>query len=158
MTVATRKQIATQLGSVPLFSRCTGSDLRIVARHVETLSVEAGRPLCRQVERNGKEVAQLGPGDYFGELSLLDPGPRAASVTVTTPAELAVLGVRMFRVLLRDVPTISSNNSSGVTPRSTKRRNSRTIRPAALSRFAGLTPALTVQAPGPRPAARLEYA
>ena len=122
--MATRKQIATQLGSVPLFSRCTGSDLRIVARHVETLSVEAGRPLCRQgdegnalfvilegaavVERNGKEVAQLGPGDYFGELSLLDPGPRAASVTVTTPAELAVLGVRMFRVLLRDVPTISS--------------------------------------------------
>lgn len=122
--MATRKQIAAQLGSVPLFSRCTGSDLRIVARHVETLSVEEGRPLCRQgdegnalfvildggavVERNGKEVSRLGPGDYFGELSLLDPAPRAASVTVTSPAELAVLGVRMFRVLLRDVPTISA--------------------------------------------------
>ncbi|NIR41668.1 MAG: cyclic nucleotide-binding domain-containing protein, partial [Actinobacteria bacterium] len=60
------------------------------------------------VERNGREVARLGPGDYFGELSLLDPGPRAASVTVTSDADLAVLGVRMFRVLLRDVPTISA--------------------------------------------------
>ncbi len=53
-------------------------------------------------------MARLGPGDYFGELSLLDPGPRAASVTVTSDADLAVLGVRMFRVLLRDVPTISA--------------------------------------------------
>ncbi len=122
--MASRKEIAARLNSVPLFSRCTASDLRIVARHAERMSVEEGRLLCRQgdqgdalfvildgtavVERNGREVARLGPGDYFGELSLLDPGPRAASVTVTSDADLAVLGVRMFRVLLRDVPTISA--------------------------------------------------
>jgi len=122
--VASRKEIATQLAAVPLFSRCTKSDLKIVARHVETMSVTDGRLLCKAgdqgdalfvlldgsavVERDGRDVARLGPGDYFGELSLLDPGPRAASVTVTSDAELAVLGVRMFRVLLRDVPTISA--------------------------------------------------
>ena len=122
--MASRKEIAAQLATVPLFSRCTRSDLKIVARHVETLSVSDGRMLCRsgdtgdalfvllagtaRVERDGSEVAVLGPGDYFGELSLLDPGPRAATVTVTSDAELAVLGVRMFRVLLRDVPTISA--------------------------------------------------
>lgn len=122
--MASRKEIASQLGLVPLFSRCTNSDLKIVARHAETMSVDDGRMLCRAgdqgdalfvllsgtavVERNGEEVARLGPGDYFGELSLLDPGPRAATVTVTSDADLAVLGVRMFRVLLRDVPTISA--------------------------------------------------
>ncbi len=122
--MASRKEIATQMAAVPLFSRCTKSDLKIVARHLETMSVSNGRLLCKAgdqgdalfvliagtavVERDGRDVAQLGPGDYFGELSLLDPGPRAASVTVTSDAELAVLGVRMFRVLLRDVPTISA--------------------------------------------------
>lgn len=122
--MASRKEIATQVAAVPLFSRCTKSDLKIVARHLETMSVSSGRLLCQAgdqgdalfvlldgtavVERDGREVARLGPGDYFGELSLLDPGPRAASVTVTSDAELAILGVRMFRVLLRDVPTISA--------------------------------------------------
>lgn len=122
--MASRKEIADRLASVPLFSRCTKSDLKIVARHVETLTVSDGRLLCRAgdqgdalfvllegtavVNRDGIEVARLGAGDYFGELALLDPGPRSADVTVTSDAVLAVLGVRMFRVLLRDVPTISA--------------------------------------------------
>ena len=118
------KEIAELLGSVPLFGRCTKGDLKIVARHVESIEVGSGRILCRAgddgdalfvmlrgtatVERDGRQVAELHPGDYFGELSLLDPAPRAATVTTTSDAELAVLGVRMFRVLLRDVPTISA--------------------------------------------------
>ena len=119
-----KREIAERLESVPLFARCTKGDLKIVARHVENIEVDAGRVLCREgaegdalfvmlrgsasVERDGRQVADLQPGDYFGELALLDPGPRAATVTTTTDAELAMLGVRMFRVLLRDLPTISA--------------------------------------------------
>ena len=122
--MATKKLIAELLAQVGLFSRCSNSDLKIVARHVETINVPGGRTVVRQgddgdalfillsgraeVVRDGVMVAELGPGAYLGELALLDPAPRAATVTVTTDAELAVLGVRMFRVLLRDLPTVSA--------------------------------------------------
>ena len=122
--MATRKVVIDHLSSVPLFSRCTKSDLKIIARHAETLEVADGRVLCRtgeqgdalfvllqgtaMVRRAGKDVASLRPGDYFGELALLDPAPRSADVVVTSDAVLAVLGVRMFRVLLRDLPTLSA--------------------------------------------------
>jgi CRP-like cAMP-binding protein len=112
------------LAAVPLFGRCEPRDLRIVARHAEVSTIEAGSPLVRQgdegdalfvllagaarVERDGANVAQLGPGDYFGELALLDPAPRAATVTAVEDCEVAVLSVRMFRVLLRDVPQIAA--------------------------------------------------
>ena len=60
------------------------------------------------VARDGTTVGSLGPGDYFGELALLDPAPRAATVTATSDTELAVLGVRMFRVLLREMPPLGA--------------------------------------------------
>ena len=122
--MATKKEIARRLGDINLFGRCTKSDLKIIARHVETISVESGRMIVRAgddgdamfvimsgaaaVERDGHHVADLGEGDYFGELALLDPAPRAATVRATSDCELAVLGVRMFRVLLRDLPGISA--------------------------------------------------
>ena len=88
------------------------------------MSADAGRTIVREgddgdalfvllsgsatVERGGKEVAVLGPGDYFGELALLDPAPRAATVTATDDVVMAVLGVRMFRVLLRELPPLGA--------------------------------------------------
>jgi CRP/FNR family transcriptional regulator len=112
------------LAAVPLFGRCEPRDLRIVARHAEVSTIEAGSPLVRQgdegdalfvllagsarVDRDGADVGLLGPGDYFGELALLDPAPRAATVTAVEGCEVAVLSVRMFRVLLREVPEIAA--------------------------------------------------
>ena len=122
--MATNKEIVERLEQVALFSRCTKSDLKIVARHVESMQVESGRTIVRSgdegdalfvllegsaiVERGGQVVADLSTGDYFGELALLDPGPRAATVVAISDTELAVLGVRMFRVLLRELPPLGA--------------------------------------------------
>lgn len=122
--MATNKEIVRRLDGIELFTRCTPSDLKIVARHTETIHVEPGRVIVREgdegdalfvllsgtaeIERGGSVVAEIGPGAYFGELALLDPAPRAATVTATSDAELAVLGLRMFRVLLRDLPPLGA--------------------------------------------------
>ena len=60
------------------------------------------------VLRGGRKAGTLGPGDHFGELALLDPAPRAATVRAETPITLGALGHRMFKVLLRDLPTLSA--------------------------------------------------
>ncbi len=51
------------------------------------------------VTRGGRTVARLVPGDFFGELSALDGGPRTASIVADTPMEL----LRLFRHTLRRV-------------------------------------------------------
>jgi CRP-like cAMP-binding protein len=59
------------------------------------------------VKRNGRKVATLGEGQYFGELALLDRGPRNATVAAETPMELLVLGQREFAGILDEVPGLA---------------------------------------------------
>ena len=56
------------------------------------------------VTREGKSLAKLGPGDYFGEISLIDGGPRTATVTADTPVTIEVVERRDFDSLLERVP------------------------------------------------------
>jgi CRP-like cAMP-binding protein len=59
------------------------------------------------VRRNSRKVATLGPGQYFGELALLDRRPRSASVISDTELTLLVLGQHEFNGNLDSVPTLS---------------------------------------------------
>ena len=52
-------------------------------------------------------VAILGPGEFFGELAILDGAPRSATIRSKTDVKIAVLGIRMFRTLLREVPDLA---------------------------------------------------
>jgi CRP-like cAMP-binding protein len=122
--VARRQELIDHLRNVPLFSRCTGRELRIVARHAEAIHLPAGSVLFEEgdtgdafyvvlegtadVRRgSGRRLNSVGPGGWFGELALLDAAPRSASVVATSDLEVAVLGARIFRTLLRELPTIS---------------------------------------------------
>ena len=123
--MARRQELIDHLKTVPLFSRCTGRELRIVARHAEAVRLPAGSVLFREGDdgdaffivldgkvevRKGsadRRVNTLGAGASFGELALLDAAPRSASVVAATDLELAVIGARIFRTLLRELPTIS---------------------------------------------------
>jgi CRP-like cAMP-binding protein len=63
---------------------------------------------------DGETVNELGPGDWFGELALLDGEPRTATVTSVDDLEVAVLGVRMFRTLLREFPDLAAQLLAGM--------------------------------------------
>ena len=104
------------LADVPLFSSCSNRELQKIARAADEITVDEGREIVTQgatgheafiiidgtarVVRNDQEIATMGPGDYFGELALLDGGPRTASVVATSPMTLLVLGQREFAGLI----------------------------------------------------------
>ena len=119
-----KKQLAEGLADVPLFARCTKRELRAIARHVETMALPDGTEVVTQgdagetfffvlsgellVMQDGKQTNVLSAHDHFGELALLDPAPRSATVVAKGNVDLAALSVRMFRVLLRDMPQMSA--------------------------------------------------
>ena len=128
-----RSDLREGLSGVALFSSCSKRDLQIVARHTGLVEVPAGTKLTEQgglgdafffileggatVERDGPGVAALGPGDYFGELALLDPAPRDATVVAETPLTVGVLGARAFRAIVRDVPSLTEKLLRGLARR-----------------------------------------
>ena len=114
----------THLGSVPIFSACTKKELQRIAKAGSEVTMKAGSVIIDQgqtgreafvlmsgsvtVRRNNRKIATLGPGSIVGELSLLDHGPRTATVTCDTDCELFVLDQRHFTSVLDDVPTIGT--------------------------------------------------
>jgi CRP-like cAMP-binding protein len=119
-----RTSAADQLANVPLFSALSKRDLQRVAKASDEVAIEAGRTLVEQgrtghefflildgeavVRRNNRKVATLGPGEYFGELAILDRGPRSASVIANTDMRVLVLGQREFVGVLDSIPGMSS--------------------------------------------------
>ena len=106
------QRILDYLRSVPLFASLSNKELRAIAKAVDELTLPPGEVLTDQgqrggeafvivsgsatVRRNGKKVATLGPGAFVGELSLLDNGPRTASVTTDQETTVFKLDERHF--------------------------------------------------------------
>jgi len=90
-----------------------------VARASDEIDVAEGKALCKEgetgrefflilagtasVKRKGRKVATLGKGQFFGEMALLDRGPRSATVVADTDMTLLVLGQREFGGLIDEV-------------------------------------------------------
>ena len=128
-----RDAFIDHLAAVPLFSACSRKDLQLVAKRAEDVKVEAGKQLVTEgdtgteffviidgnatVARHGQKVAELGPGQFFGDLALLDRAPRNATITADTPMELVVLGQREFAGLIDDVPEFAHKLLAGLARR-----------------------------------------
>jgi CRP-like cAMP-binding protein len=128
--MASNRELVDLLGAVGLFSKCSRGELKTIARHAETVRLGPGVTLTHQgddgdafyvildgtavVAVDGGTVNELGPGDWFGELALLDGRPRTATVTSVDALEVAVLGVRMFRTLLREFPDLAAQLLAGM--------------------------------------------
>jgi CRP-like cAMP-binding protein len=110
------------LGQVPMFQDCTEEELGAVAYLASPRALEAGKAVVREgetgneffllmmgtatVSRQGRELADLKPGDYFGELALFDPAPRDATVTADVPLTVAVLERDRFKTALDSVSAL----------------------------------------------------
>lgn len=112
-----------RLARIPLFSGCSDRDLKRLVRASDEVSLDAGTVLtsegelgrevfviltgAAEVTREGTVVATLGPGDHVGELSLLDGGPRTATVTTTEDTTVLVLTRQAFNGVLDEIPTLA---------------------------------------------------
>jgi len=110
------------LRKAPLFADLTKAELEHLAKVTEDLEVEAGRVLCREGElaqeffviiegeaeatKNGKHLSTMGPGDFFGEIALLEDIPRTATVTATTELRFFVLSRRSFWSMVDAMPDV----------------------------------------------------
>jgi CRP/FNR family transcriptional regulator, cyclic AMP receptor protein len=70
-----------------------------------------------RVEIGGQNVATLGPGEFFGEMSLLDGGPRTATVVAETDVVVEVIGQREFSALIEDTPHLAKKLLIGLARR-----------------------------------------
>lgn len=114
-----------RLQEVPIFEGCSRRQLRAVSRIAGVFEAPAGSILTRageagrefflildgtaRVEVSARKRARLGPGDFFGEMSLIDGEPRSASVLAETPMRVLVIESRHFWSLLKDVPELTQN-------------------------------------------------
>ena len=101
------------IGRVPLFARLSKRELEFIGKEGDEVNVPAGKTLTRQdrqgdtfyvlldgeaeVKVDGKRRRVLKPGDFFGEISMLDRGLATATVTTLTDARLFVMSHAQFR-------------------------------------------------------------
>jgi CRP-like cAMP-binding protein len=122
--MASKTDIQKMLSEVPLFSECSKKELGEIASAGKVVDHKAGDVLAREgqsglgffmiadgsadVTIGGSKKASLGKGDFFGEVSLLDEGPRSATVTATSsPTTLLGLTAWAFKDLVERHPTIA---------------------------------------------------
>jgi CRP-like cAMP-binding protein len=108
------------LRGIPLFSRLSQRQLSAIATYADLAARREGAVLAKQgaqgleaiiivdgrarVDADGKAIAELGPGDIVGEMSVIDGKPRSATVIAETPVTLLILHRRDFVSLLETVP------------------------------------------------------
>lgn len=111
-----------QLKRIPLFAEASDEELKQVAAFAESKEVGEGTEVISEggfsralmaieegtaeVSRDGEHVADLGPGDVFGEAGMLDDSLRSATVTATSPLKLISMGHFEVKRLKKDAPQV----------------------------------------------------
>jgi CRP-like cAMP-binding protein len=113
---------AEALAQIPLFSPLSPEQLRSLAFWVSELSVSQGKHLVEEgdysydlfiiqdgtaeVTQDGQQLAELGPGDFFGEMGVLEGTQRNATVVATTPMRLLTLSSWDAKRLKKTAPEV----------------------------------------------------
>jgi len=123
----------TRLQEVSIFSELSKKEIKAVARLMTEVSIDEGKVLTEQgtrgrefmvivdgsaeVDIDGTVVAQLGPGDFLGELAIISGAPRSATVRTTSTTLIETLNRREFMALLDESPTLSKKILVGAVKR-----------------------------------------
>jgi CRP-like cAMP-binding protein len=113
---------AGQLKRIPLFSDASDEELKQVAAFAQSKEIPEGEVIVSEggfsrellaieegtaeVTRDGERIADLGPGDVFGEAGMLDDSMRSATVTSTSRMRLISLGHFEVQRLKKDAPGV----------------------------------------------------
>jgi CRP/FNR family transcriptional regulator, cyclic AMP receptor protein len=124
-----------RLQRIPLFASLSKRECRELARITDEVDVAEGKHLAEEgsfayefmvieegtasVIRHGRRVAELGPGEFFGEMGLLDVpgGQRNASVVASAPMTLVVMTGASFRQIAREMPEVARQIRAAVEKR-----------------------------------------
>jgi CRP-like cAMP-binding protein len=122
-----------QLEGVGVFSGLSKKELAQLAQWTDEASVPEGYALATEgqfaheffvieegsaeVTQNGERIAELGPGEFFGEIGLVETERRTASVTATTPMKLIVMFQREFKHMERDMPAVADRIRAAIRAR-----------------------------------------
>ena len=113
-----------RLRDIPLFAKLSRKQRKLLALRADEVDVQPGKLVCRKgdsanevyviehgtakVVRDEQYLDELGPGDFFGEMGLLDDAPRNANVVATTPLTLMILSGPALKELEREHPELAS--------------------------------------------------
>jgi CRP-like cAMP-binding protein len=119
----TRDRRTALLAAAPLFADIDADGLEMIAERTIEVDFPADRVIARQGEvgtgffviasgaarvvRDGNTIATLGPGDFFGELSVLDGRPRVAQVIASEPTICLALASWDFEAIVRQQPDVA---------------------------------------------------
>ncbi|HKP20163.1 MAG TPA: cyclic nucleotide-binding domain-containing protein [Thermoleophilaceae bacterium] len=123
----------SELQSIPLFESLPREARSVIAQHADEIDVAEGTDLVRQGEfayeffviesggadvlRDGDRIAELGPGDFLGEMGIVSKATRNATVTTTTDSKVIVMTEQDFRAMSRSNPDIASRIQGAVEER-----------------------------------------
>jgi CRP-like cAMP-binding protein len=124
---------ARKLERVPLFAGLSHRDRDRVARWADQVDLPAGKHLLDEgrlpheffviidgeveVMHEGEHLATLGPGDFFGEIALIEHGRRTASVVTSSPTTLAVMSPPSFDQMRRAMPSVAARIDDAIRQR-----------------------------------------
>ena len=122
-----------RLGAIPLFAGLNRKERRALAPRADAVELEQGRVIVREgewpyeffaieegtaeVRRGDQLLAELGPGDFFGEMGLVGDTRRNASVMAATPIKGIVMTAQAFRQTARELPEVATKLRAAIEER-----------------------------------------
>ena len=122
-----------RLAAIPLFAGLNRKERRALAPRADEVQLDEGRVIVREgdwpyeffaieqgtaeVRRGDQLLAELGPGDFFGEMALVGDTRRNASVVATSPVVVVVMTAQAFRQTARELPEVADKLRAAIEER-----------------------------------------